>query len=224
MRIAEIFYSIQGEGELTGVPSVFVRTSGCNLRCRWCDTKYASWNPEGEDRDLDQIRDEVLRQGAHHVVVTGGEPMVARGIHELMASLREAGQHLTIETAATVIPGGVACDLASLSPKLSNSTPLPGEIAPGWIQKHESLRFQPDVIRAWMEDRAALLARRDIDDIFRAIDHLNLTTQWAQSKASPEQLDAVTDGLLLAMHDLRSVLVRKKAERLMHPGGDDTRD
>ena len=77
-----------------------------------------------------------------------------------------------------------------------------------------------DVIRAWMEDRADLLARRDIDDIFRAIDHLNLTTQWAQSKASPEQLDAVTDGLLLAMHDLRSVLVRKKAERLMQPGED----
>ena len=81
-----------------------------------------------------------------------------------------------------------------------------------------------DVIRAWMENRADLLARRDIDDIFRAIDHLNLTTQWAQSKASPEQLDAVTDGLLLAMHDLRSVLVRKKAERLMQPGEDVAED
>ena len=75
-----------------------------------------------------------------------------------------------------------------------------------------------DVIRAWMSDRADLLARRDIDDIFRAVDYMNLTTQWAQSKASPEQLDAVTDALLLAMHDLRSVLVRKKAERLMTPG------
>ena len=75
-----------------------------------------------------------------------------------------------------------------------------------------------DVIRAWMADRADLIARRDIDDIFRAVDHMNTTTQWAQSKASPEQLDAVTDALLLAMHDLRSVLVRKKAERLMAPG------
>ncbi|MDA0962974.1 MAG: hypothetical protein O2898_08660 [Proteobacteria bacterium] len=74
------------------------------------------------------------------------------------------------------------------------------------------------VIRAWMADRADLIARRDIDDIFRAVDHMNTTTQWAQSKASPEQLDAVTDALLLAMHDLRSVLVRKKAERLMAPG------
>ncbi len=151
MRIAEIFYSIQGEGELTGVPSVFVRSSGCNLRCRWCDTKYASWDPEGEDRPIEQIVAEVLAHGARHTVVTGGEPMVAKGIHELMAALREAGQHLTIETAATVAPEGIACDLASLSPKLSNATPLAGEIAPGWIERHESLRLQPEVIRAWID-------------------------------------------------------------------------
>lgn len=70
-------------------------------------------------------------------------------------------------------------------------------------------------IKAWMADRLELLAHRDIDDILRAVDHLNQTAQWAQSKATGEQLDAVTDDLLLAMHDLRSVLVRKKAERLM---------
>jgi hypothetical protein len=70
-------------------------------------------------------------------------------------------------------------------------------------------------IRDWMEKRAAVLAHRDIDDIHRAIDYMNLTTQWAQSKASPDQLEAITDDLLLAMHDLRSVLVRKKADRLM---------
>ena len=69
-------------------------------------------------------------------------------------------------------------------------------------------------IRAWMAERQAILARREVDDILRTIDHLNLTAQWAQAKATPEQLDAVTDLLLLAMHDLRSVLVRKKAERL----------
>lgn len=70
-------------------------------------------------------------------------------------------------------------------------------------------------IRNWMSERMAVLARRDIDDIFRAVDHMNLTTQWAQSKASDEQLEAVTDQLLLAMHDLRSTLVRKKADRLL---------
>ena len=85
MLISEIFYSIQGEGELTGVPSIFIRTSGCNLRCSWCDTKYASWEPEGEDIDIDAVLAEVRKFPAQHCVVTGGEPMVAKGIHELMA-------------------------------------------------------------------------------------------------------------------------------------------
>ena len=70
-------------------------------------------------------------------------------------------------------------------------------------------------IKGWMAERAEVLARRDIDDILRTVDHLNLTAHWAQTRASAAQLDAVTDALLLAMHDLRSVLVRKKADRLM---------
>lgn len=71
-------------------------------------------------------------------------------------------------------------------------------------------------IRNWMDTRRDVLAHRDIDDIYRAVDHLNLTTQWAQSKASDAQLEAITDDLLLAMHDLRSTLVRKKADRLLN--------
>ena len=71
------------------------------------------------------------------------------------------------------------------------------------------------LIADWVEERRAVLEARDVDDILRAVDHLNLTTQWVQSKATDEQLDAVSDALLMAMHDLRSVLVRKKAERLM---------
>ena len=71
------------------------------------------------------------------------------------------------------------------------------------------------MIRDWLAARIDLLARRDIDDIFRAVDHMNLTTQWVQARATDAQLDEVTDTLLLAMHDLRSVLVRRKAERLM---------
>jgi hypothetical protein len=79
-----------------------------------------------------------------------------------------------------------------------------------------------DVIKSWMEDRIAHLARRDIEDIHRAVDHLNLTAQWAQTRASDNDLEEVTDKLLLAMHDLRTVLVRKKADRLMKdtPGAD----
>ncbi|MBL4928714.1 hypothetical protein [Fuscibacter oryzae] len=71
------------------------------------------------------------------------------------------------------------------------------------------------VIRDWLTDRQRVLADRDVDDILRAVDHLNLTAQWAQSRATDDQLQAVTDALLLAMHDLRSTLVRRKAERLM---------
>jgi hypothetical protein len=72
-------------------------------------------------------------------------------------------------------------------------------------------------IKRWMGERKALLAMRDIDDIHRAIDYLNTTAQWVQSKATEDQLEEVTDALLLAMHDLRSVLVRKKADRVMKP-------
>ena len=152
MLISEIFYSIQGEGELTGVPSVFVRTSGCNLRCRWCDTKYASWSPEGEELTVREIVKRVREfPGAHHVVLTGGEPMVAKGMPELAGELRAAGKHITIETAGTIAPEGIACDLASLSPKLANSTPIEGEIAEGWRGRHERLRLQPEVLRTWIE-------------------------------------------------------------------------
>ena len=134
---------------LTGVPSVFVRTSGCNLRCAWCDTKYASWQPEGDEMEIETIVAKVLRHPARHVVLTGGEPMVAKGIHALAEKLRAAGRHITIETAGTIAPDGIACDLASLSPKLANSTPIEG-IEPAWRKKHERLRLQPEVIRQWL--------------------------------------------------------------------------
>ena len=106
LKIAELFYSIQGEGSLVGVPSVFIRTSGCNLRCAWCDTPYTSWQPEGTELDLDQILDEVAAHPARHVVVTGGEPMIAPDIVALTERLRERGLHITIETAGTVFAAG----------------------------------------------------------------------------------------------------------------------
>ncbi|MBR9841967.1 MAG: hypothetical protein GYB25_02320 [Rhodobacteraceae bacterium] len=88
----------------------------------------------------------------------------------------------------------------------------------GEIKPHGDRVLSEDdlaVIHDWMAERQEVLAHRDIDDIYRAVDYLNLTTQWAQSRASEDQLEEVTDALLLAMHDLRAVLVRKKADRLM---------
>lgn len=144
---------MQGEGELTGVPSVFVRTSGCNLRCNWCDTPYASWQPEGENFSVEHIVAEIQRYPARHVVLTGGEPMIAKEIHLLAGEMRRLGYHITIETAGTIAPNGVACDLASLSPKLSNSEP-DERLPPAWREKHHRTRFQPEVWRAWVDHTA----------------------------------------------------------------------
>src|SRR5688572_19134083 len=122
MQIAEIFYSLQGEGRLIGVPSVFIRTSGCNLRCAWCDTPYTSWEPEGRPLRIDEIIQEVAKYPSRFVVITGGEPFLAPEIAELTQALEQSGAHITIETAATIFKS-VSCDLLSMSPKLANSTP-----------------------------------------------------------------------------------------------------
>jgi len=148
VKISEIFYSVQGEGMLVGTPSVFVRTSGCNLRCAWCDTPYTSWQPEGEELDLDQVMAAALRLPARYAVVTGGEPMIAPGIVPLTGRLREAGLHITVETAGTVF-APVACDLMSISPKLAHSTPHARE-GGRWASQHERLRIQPEVLRRLM--------------------------------------------------------------------------
>ena len=151
MLIAEIFYSLQGEGLLAGVPSVFIRTSGCNLRCAWCDTPYASWRPEGATRTVAEVVAETAtHRAARHTVLTGGEPMLAPEAPELAAEIKALGHHLTIETAATIAPGRIACDLASLSPKLLNSAP-DATRHPAWRKRHEATRWKPDAVRAWMD-------------------------------------------------------------------------
>lgn len=136
LRIAEIFTSIQGEGLRLGVPSVFVRISGCNLRCRWCDTPYASWNPEGPVLSVEQIVEDVAARGVRDVVVTGGEPMLFDAVVPLLASLKERGHFITVETAGTVFREA-PIDLLSASPKLANSTPDD----PVWHQRHEATRL-----------------------------------------------------------------------------------
>jgi 7-carboxy-7-deazaguanine synthase len=172
LRIAELFYSVQGEGSLVGMPSIFIRTSGCNLRCRWCDTPYTSWQPEGVDLTLDQIMDQVRAHPARHAVVTGGEPMIAPEIVALTGRLREARMHITIETAGTVFQP-VACDLMSISPKLANSTPDD----PGWSARHERLRIQREVLKELMarypyQLKFVIERPRDLDEVRALVDDL----------------------------------------------------
>ncbi len=175
--ISEIFYSLQGEGELTGVPSVFVRSAGCNLRCNWCDTMYASWAPEGTGMPLDEIICQIESFPTEHCVLTGGEPMISKGIYNLAEILRSRGKHITIETAATIPPAGIACDLASLSPKLSNSAP-DHRLSDTWRQKHDRLRLQPSVIREWVDRypfqiKFVVTSGADIDEIQSLLSKVN---------------------------------------------------
>jgi len=147
LPISETFTSIQGEGALTGVPSHFIRVAGCNLRCRWCDTPYASWSPEGDRRSVDALVDEAVASGVGHVVLTGGEPMIFPAMETLASRLRERGMHITIETAGTVCRA-IACDLMSISPKLANSTPHddPRDPSGVWAKRHEQRRINLDAL------------------------------------------------------------------------------
>jgi 7-carboxy-7-deazaguanine synthase len=158
MRIAELYASLQGEGLLAGTPSVFVRTSGCNLRCIWCDTPFTSWQPEGSDWPVAAVIDRVLALGGRHVVVTGGEPLIAAETTELCTRLREAGWHVTIETAGTVLPTRAPADVAdlmSISPKLASSAP-PASTPGGWRERHEATRRRDDVLLRLLEAPAQL--------------------------------------------------------------------
>lgn len=151
--LSETFVSVQGEGILSGVPSVFIRTSGCNLRCRWCDTPFTSWAAEGEHRVIDDVVAWATRDPAvRHAVVTGGEPLIAKGIEALVAGLARGGLHVTIETAATVFLPLAGVGLWSMSPKLAGSTPGPD--AGAWRERHEATRWRPEVVKATIESAA----------------------------------------------------------------------
>lgn len=164
VRIAETFVSVQGEGKLTGVPSWFCRVSGCNLRCTWCDTPYASWNPEGPTRTVEDLVAEAVAHtrsesggggGVRHAVLTGGEPMLFDAMAALGRELSTRGMHITYETAATIFrpPPETGCTLMSMSPKLSNSTPGfgaspdPRDPTGAWAARHEANRLNIPVIQ-----------------------------------------------------------------------------
>ncbi|MBN77937.1 MAG: radical SAM protein [Verrucomicrobiaceae bacterium] len=216
MKISELFFSIQGEGELTGVPSVFVRTSGCNLRCRWCDTKYASWKPEGENVTINDLLDKVCSYPARHVVISGGEPMIAKGIEEFTHLLKESGKHITIETAGTIAPNGIQCDLASLSPKLSDSTPKEGDINKEWIDRHESKRLDYDILSEWVnlynfQLKFVVSKEEEIKEIQNVISRI-------EGKILPEKVLLMPEGIdpdtLRSRYDLLIDLCKENGYRL----------
>jgi len=127
MRVCEIFYSLQGEGMLVGTPSVFVRLAGCPFRCRWCDTAYAWDFAAGQELEPDQIAEQVNLWPCRFVILTGGEPLtgpdlaVRPGLVDLSHRLRAAGKHITVETSGVLFVPDLACDLMSISPKLTNA-------------------------------------------------------------------------------------------------------
>jgi 7-carboxy-7-deazaguanine synthase len=191
VKIAELFHSIQGEGKLAGVPSVFVRTSGCNLRCVWCDTPYTSWDAEGEDLSLDQIVSRAVTFRTRHVVLTGGEPVIQPDAAELCTRLKQLGLHITLETAGT-IHKPLAIDLASLSPKLANSTPWQrdGRLA----QAHERARINLPVLQRFIDEsqdfqlKFVVSQRQDMDEIRQLLEALK---NWSAEDVllMPEGID-----------------------------------
>ncbi len=148
MKYSEIFHTIQGEGTLIGVPSVFFRTSYCNLRCAWCDTPYTSWEPENRDISVADSLQSITEFGCKHVVITGREPFIqAKELTDLCRELDELGHHITIETNATVF-AKVDAHLISMSPKLRNSNPSTDN---RFFKMHERERICPDVIHKFLD-------------------------------------------------------------------------
>ena len=172
MYVAETFVSLQGEGMLVGTPSAFIRTSGCNLRCHWCDTPYTSWLPEGTRRSVAELVAEAAVAGPGHVVVTGGEPLLQREIGALTAGLRAARMHVTIETAGTLAPD-FECDLLSLSPKTANSDP-----AGAWAARHRrrrsDLRPMRELLERFPEHQLKFVVqdRDDLPEVLELLDRV----------------------------------------------------
>jgi len=151
MQVLEIYQSKQGEGIMTGQPSVFVRFLGCPLRCRFCDTPYARYNAEdsaiGADLTSEELAGRVLLLDLPHVVLTGGEPMFAQEIVEFTELLKDFDFHVTIETSG-IIFRPVLCDLMSISPKLRNTIPLDEDLTV--IREHDQERSKPEIVQQLM--------------------------------------------------------------------------
>jgi len=219
LPINELFESLQGEGVLAGVPSVFIRTSGCNLRCWFCDSYHTSWEPTHAWMDLDEIVDRVSEFDANHVVLTGGEPLIHEEAVTLINRLSDRGYHITVETNGTIVPPSeTAIDLASISPKLASSTPTPERPPAGsdgvdaddavddWQQRHEDQRIDHDALTGLINHfpfqlKFVLTGRDDLPEIETLIDDL-------RAEAETEITD--TDVLLMPEGQTRNQLAETR--------------
>jgi 7-carboxy-7-deazaguanine synthase len=173
MIINEIFYSLQGEGSLAGLPSVFIRLAGCPLRCKWCDTKYAWSQSAGTEYTTQKLLAEIKNYPANHIVITGGEPMTHEGLPDFIAEL-PPGKHITIETAGIKFLSNLHCDLMSISPKLSNSTPTEIDLA----KEHEKHRFDAKSLQLLIENynyqlKFVVDAVSDIEEVETCVEALH---------------------------------------------------
>ena len=174
MVINEIFYSLQGEGFLAGVPSVFVRLAGCPLQCRWCDTKYAWDYKAGEDYTIGDIVQTTQQWPCKFIVITGGEPMINSDLPELVNDLKIAGKHITIETAGIAYISEMPCDLISISPKLSNSIPDMAKVS----AVHEDSRLDIAVLQELLDNYEYQLkfvvdSQDDLPEIQQTIENID---------------------------------------------------
>jgi 7-carboxy-7-deazaguanine synthase len=195
IRICEIYASNQGEGLLTGTPSVFVRTSGCNLRCWFCDTPFASWKPEGAHWPVEQVLTNTLALNLRHIVITGGEPMIHRPLIEFCQALRENEKHITIETAGTIYQS-LECDLISISPKLASSAPSP-ERAGSWHATHQARRERPEVVKRLIEEHEYQLkfvvdSPSDAEEVLNYIEPFGQAIEHSRVLLMPQGTDVAT--------------------------------
>jgi len=140
LKLTEIFLSIQGEADSVGWPTVFIRLTGCPLRCQYCDTAYAFHG--GEWHSLDQILDKVASFGARHVCVTGGEPLAQKSCLELMQRLCDAGYNVSLETSG-------AMDISGVDPRVTRvvdmKTPASGELERNRYENLDRMRSDEQV-------------------------------------------------------------------------------
>ncbi len=151
LNICEIYPCLQGEGSRAGTPSILIRTLGCNLRCRWCDTPYTSWQLEKGKYNTGDVLS-IINTNPHieEIIITGGEPTLCPDLDEIIDLCIEKEKKITLETNGTrLIAENLmkSIDLVSLSPKLSNSSPSDNATA----LRHNADRIHLPIIQKWIE-------------------------------------------------------------------------